>query len=183
MTKTEESAKTPAPGPRRGLAWAWRHSSSSSTMGGLYFAFNGDDGQVVDQTTMPTPTPTTVLEPEPATTNVPEAVKLTGALPVDLEPGTYWIDHDADSATSLRVEFTLAEPGWGPFVGVNKSGPTDASGYVAASSSPLKRWHRLHATGPSGSRPATRPKTLLSDCPKSKTSSQRTTRSRQRIRI
>ena len=81
---------------------------------------------------MPTPTPTTVLEPEPATTNVPEAVKLTGALPVDLEPGTYWIDHDADSATSLRVEFTLAEPGWGPFVGVNKSGPTDASGYVAA---------------------------------------------------
>ncbi|MGH8948243.1 MAG: hypothetical protein ACRDXF_05220, partial [Acidimicrobiia bacterium] len=63
-------------------------------------------------------------------TTVPGAVQLNGDAP-ELDPGTYWIDHDGDPATSLRVEFTLDEPGWGPFVGVNKGGPTELS-YVAA---------------------------------------------------
>lgn len=63
-------------------------------------------------------------------TTFPGAVPLNGDAP-ELDPGTYWIDHDGDRETSLRVEFTLDEPGWGPFVGVNKGGPSELS-YVAA---------------------------------------------------
>ncbi len=63
MTKTDESVKTQAPGPRRGLVWAVAGLVVVVTVGGLYLAFNGVDGQVVDQTTVPTPT--TALEPKP----------------------------------------------------------------------------------------------------------------------
>lgn len=62
-TKTEESVKTQTPGLGRGLAWAVAAFAVVLAVAGLYFAFSGDDGQVVDQTTVPTPT--TVLEPEP----------------------------------------------------------------------------------------------------------------------
>ena len=40
----------------KGLAWALAAFVLVLTVGGLYFAFSGDDGQVVDQTTVPTPT-------------------------------------------------------------------------------------------------------------------------------
>ena len=62
MTKTDQPVTTKGPGPGRGLAWALAAFAVVLAIGGLYFAFSGSDGQVVDQTTVPTPT--TVLEPE-----------------------------------------------------------------------------------------------------------------------
>lgn len=46
-----------------------------------------------------------------------------------LEPGDYWIDHDRDPATSLRVDFTIADPGWEPIIGAFKEVGED--NYVA----------------------------------------------------
>lgn len=65
MTRTAESAKTQTPGPRRGLAWALAAFAVVLTVGALYFAFSGGDGQVVDQTTVPTPTTVPATEPDP----------------------------------------------------------------------------------------------------------------------
>jgi hypothetical protein len=42
----------------RGIGWAVAAFAVVLTVGGMYFAFNGADGQVVDQTTVPTPTTT-----------------------------------------------------------------------------------------------------------------------------
>jgi hypothetical protein len=61
----------------RGLAWAAAAFAVVLTLGGLYLAFSGADGQVVDQTTVPTPT--TILAP----------------MPVE---GT-WVTTDADGST------------------------------------------------------------------------------------
>jgi hypothetical protein len=61
----DDSAKIQTPGPGRGFAWAVAAFVVVLAIGGLYFAFSGDDGQVVDQTTVPTPT--TVPSPEPET--------------------------------------------------------------------------------------------------------------------
>jgi hypothetical protein len=60
--------RSPQPRLRRGLAWAVAAFALVLAMGGMYLAFSGADGQVVDQTTLPTPT--TVLEPEPTTEQV-----------------------------------------------------------------------------------------------------------------
>ena len=60
----DDSAKIQTRGPGRGFAWAVA-AFVVLAIGGLYFAFSGDDGQVVDQTTVPTPT--TVPSPEPET--------------------------------------------------------------------------------------------------------------------
>lgn len=49
-----------------------------------------------------------------------------------MDPGNYYVDADGLSSTSLRAEFTIAEPGWKPFAGVYKNGPANAGGYVAA---------------------------------------------------
>ena len=57
--------RPPRPRLGRGLAWAVAAFVVVLAVGGLYFAFSGDDGQVVDQTTVPTPT--TVPAPEPET--------------------------------------------------------------------------------------------------------------------
>ncbi len=46
-----------------------------------------------------------------------------------LEPGDYWIDHDRDPATSLRVDFAVSEPGWEPIIGVFKE--VSEENYVA----------------------------------------------------
>jgi hypothetical protein len=56
MTKTDQQVTTKSPGPRRGLAWALAALAVVFAVGGLYFAFSRDDGEVVDQTTVPTPT-------------------------------------------------------------------------------------------------------------------------------
>lgn len=47
----------------RGLAWAVGVFAAILAIGGLYFAFRGGDGRVVDQTTVPTTTPVFELEP------------------------------------------------------------------------------------------------------------------------
>ena len=56
QSPNRSSAKTQTPRPGKGLAWALAAFVLVLTVGGLYFAFSGDDGQVVDQTTVPTPT-------------------------------------------------------------------------------------------------------------------------------
>jgi hypothetical protein len=53
----------PSPGQGRGLAWALAAFAVVLTVAGLYLAFSGDDGQVVNQTTVLTST--TLVEPEP----------------------------------------------------------------------------------------------------------------------
>ena len=59
--------RPPRPRLGRGLAWAVAAFALVLAIGGLYFAFSGDDGQVVDQTTVPTPTTVTASEPKPTT--------------------------------------------------------------------------------------------------------------------
>jgi hypothetical protein len=83
-----------SPGPGRGIAWGIAGLAVILTIFGLYFAFNGDDGQVVDQTTVPTPT--TVLVPEPETVIIPwggpgPRAHLTVMLPDGWEVNDGWV--------------------------------------------------------------------------------------------
>lgn len=59
-----------------------------------------------------------------------EPTAVTPAMSSQLDPGTYYVDADGLPATALRVEFTIAERGWTPFIGAYKSG--QAVDYVAA---------------------------------------------------
>jgi hypothetical protein len=61
------SVKTLAVGAGRGLAWAVAAFVVILTVGGLYLAFTGDNHQVVDQTTVPTPTTVLTTTPDPTT--------------------------------------------------------------------------------------------------------------------
>jgi hypothetical protein len=49
-----------------------------------------------------------------------DRTEIVDNMPGSLEPGVYWIDHDRDPGTSLRVDFTIAGPGWEPVIGVFK---------------------------------------------------------------
>jgi hypothetical protein len=127
MTKTDESAKTQAPGPGRGLAWGIAAFVVILAVAGLYFAFSGDDDQVVvDQTTVPTPT--TVLEPETMTdVEIVEAGAAavysgdaaTAAGMFDLAQSARWPLTDEEIATEAayqeaiggHVELACTEPG------------------------------------------------------------------------
>jgi hypothetical protein len=60
--------RSPQPRLGRGLAWAVAAFALIIAIGGFYLAFRGADGQMVDQTTVPTAT--TVLEPEPTAQEV-----------------------------------------------------------------------------------------------------------------
>ena len=60
MTNTDQPVSTKGPGPGRGFGWALVAFVAVLTVGGLYFAFNGDN-EVVDQ--VAASTPTTVPEP------------------------------------------------------------------------------------------------------------------------
>jgi hypothetical protein len=70
MTTTEESAKTPGPG--RGLAWAIAAFATILAVGALYLAFDGSDGQVVDQVTIPTATTLPSATTTPTLTTAPK---------------------------------------------------------------------------------------------------------------
>jgi hypothetical protein len=48
-----------------------------------------------------------------------------------LEPGTYFIDPDADPSTPLRVEYEVPVEGWSPWIGAAKL--ADVEGWVAVS--------------------------------------------------
>jgi hypothetical protein len=117
MTKTEESAKTQTPGQGRGLAWAIAAFALVLVAGGLYFAFSGDDGQVVDQTTVPTPT--TVLTTPPNPTQLPEFGQ-------ELDPGVYFIDADDDPSTTTGITYRIEGPGW-----MSQNGPSRDNGSVS----------------------------------------------------
>jgi len=145
------------PGPGRGIAWGIAGLAVILTMIGLYFAFSGDDGQVVDQTTVPTPT--TVLVPESETVIVPwggpgPRAHLTVMVPDDWEANDGWVvtgDDNAVPRTFMRVgssvvaniysepcESTLLDPPLGPTVddlatafadvwGANATTPTEVT--------------------------------------------------------
>ena len=89
----------------RGVAWAVA-AFIVLTVGGMYLAFGGEDGRVVDQPTVPTPT--TVLTPAPNPTRLPEV----GQEPVGpLAPGAYVVV-DRDPSTRTRGTFLIEGPGW-----------------------------------------------------------------------
>jgi hypothetical protein len=72
MTKTDRSVTTKSPGPGRGFAWALVAFAAILAVGGLYLAFGGEEGQVVDQVTVPqttTPTPTVSAVESPIDTS------------------------------------------------------------------------------------------------------------------
>lgn len=73
---------------------------------------------------------TTVTAPSTAST-VEEPMDLTTRSDSNLQPGMYFVDHDGSPTTTLRAEFTLADPGWAAFRGVYKDGPPNAGTYVA----------------------------------------------------
>jgi hypothetical protein len=112
-----------------GLAWAAGAFVVILTVGGLYLAFSGADGQVVDQTIVSTPT--TFLEPEPTTDgviwpqssleDVQEAQELADAgdlsvtwqLAPDLETNLDTTDYLGDA--EIFVRFLQEELGWDEF--------------------------------------------------------------------
>ena len=86
----------------------------------------GTTSAVADMTT------TSSNNDSPGTSNGAVEIRTTTDWYDILDPGEYWIDHDADPATSLRVDFTIADPGWGPLIGTNKqAGERYAQNYVA----------------------------------------------------
>ncbi len=58
LPTVDVGSRPPRPRFGRGLAWAVSAFAVVLILGGLYVAFSGDDGQVVDQTTVPTATTT-----------------------------------------------------------------------------------------------------------------------------
>jgi hypothetical protein len=116
MTKTDQAVTTKGPGPGRGLAWGLAAFAVVLAVGGLYFAFSGSDGQVVDQTTVPTPT--TVLTTVPIT---PTLLPGPGQEPVGMDPGLYFVDADGDPSTPAGGTFVIEGPGWiGSSEGANR---------------------------------------------------------------
>jgi hypothetical protein len=132
-----------APQPRlgRGLAWAVAAFVVILAVGGLYLAFSGGDGQVVDQTTVPTSTtlqtPTDVLWPQPSLEEVEEAQELADAgdpdytwqLEPSLEDGL--LDGSDLDNPEIFARFLREELGWeesyrqpGPGFGSGPFGPT-----------------------------------------------------------
>jgi len=97
MTTTDERVTTGGPGTGRGLAWAIAAFVAILTMGALYFAFSGGDGEVVDQTTVFTPTPT-LLQGD--------------VLTRPLEPGAYLAYADGDPTTAASAIFLVEGAGW-----------------------------------------------------------------------
>jgi hypothetical protein len=68
----------------RGIGWAVAAFAVVLTVGGMYFAFSGEDGQAVDQTTVPTPTTVTTsvsgsMWPQSSLEEVEEAQELADA--------------------------------------------------------------------------------------------------------
>jgi hypothetical protein len=114
MTMTDQPVTAKSPGPRRGLAWALAAFALVLAIGGLYFAFSGSDGQVVDQTTVPTPT--TVLTTAPNPTQLPYVAQ-------ELDPGVYFIDADNDPSTTTGITYRIEGPGW-----MGREGPGRDSG-------------------------------------------------------
>ncbi len=85
-----------------------------------------------------TPTASEATEPNTTSSGVDtstasiDAIEIVKNMDVILDPGKYWIDHDADPATSLRVDFTVADPGWGSLIGATKQADqNEAENYVA----------------------------------------------------
>lgn len=121
MTKTDLPAKTQNPGPGRGLAWALATFAIVLAVGGLYLAFSGD-GEVVDQSTVPTPTtvPTTATTPSTVLTPTLDPTRLTQEEFESIEPGAYFVDADGDPTTTAGATFVIENQGWiGSKEGVN----------------------------------------------------------------
>lgn len=110
MTKTQQPPATGQPSRNGGPAWALAAFVVILALGGLYLAFSGDDGQVVDQL----PTPTTVLTPAPNPT------RLTQEDYEPIEPGYYFVDSDGDLSTTAGASVIIESQGWiGSNEGVN----------------------------------------------------------------
>jgi len=120
-----------SPGPGRGIAWGIAGLAVILTIFGLYIAFSGDDGQVVDQTTVPTPT--TILMPQSETVIVPwggpgPRAHLTVMVPDGWEVHDGWVVKDDDEGRprlgssvvaniySEPCNSTLLDPPLGPTV-------------------------------------------------------------------
>jgi hypothetical protein len=112
----DDSAKIQTRGPGRGFAWAVAAFVVVLAIGGLYFAFSGDDGQLVDQTTVPTPT--TIPSTAPNATPLPERLQE----PIgELGPGVYFLNADGDASATTHATFVIEGPGWrGSSEGVSK---------------------------------------------------------------
>jgi Tol biopolymer transport system component len=98
MTKTNERVTSQGPGVRRGLGWAVAAFVAILIMGGLFALLSGDEGEVVNQDTVPVPT--TAPAPEP----------ISGAFLLDLGTGeqtpladlfadAYWATASPDGTT------------------------------------------------------------------------------------
>jgi hypothetical protein len=98
MTNTDQPVSTKGPRPARGLAWALVAFVAILTVGGLYFAFSGDDGEVIGQ-----PTARTFLSPWGSAT-LAEGVELSLMVPGDWEINDGFVVKDDDSTgTHMRV--------------------------------------------------------------------------------
>jgi hypothetical protein len=76
----------------------------------LVSACNADSGSTAE-------VPTTLVEAATTTSTPEDATEIFDSMPGPLEPGEYWMDHDWDPATNLRVDFTVDDPGWEPIIG------------------------------------------------------------------
>ena len=122
MTKTDQPVTTKSPGPGRGLARAGAAFAVILATGGLYFALRGGDGQVVGQTTVPTPTtiPASVsgsMWPQSSLEEVEEAQELADAGDPD---HTWQLDPEIANGNvhnpEIVTRFLREELGWEEFI-------------------------------------------------------------------
>lgn len=88
-----------------GGAWALAAFVVVLAVGGLYFAFGGDDGEVANPATVPTPTTVPTSAPSPTLLSEEDEGR-------HLEPGVYFADADEDPSTTAGATFRVDGPGW-----------------------------------------------------------------------
>lgn len=108
MTKTQQSPRTDQPNRYRGPAWALAAFVAVLALAAtMYFTVAGDNGQVAEPTTVPTPT--TVLTTAPNPTLLQDVGdRFMGPL----GPGAYFADADGDPSTTTGVTLLIEGSGW-----------------------------------------------------------------------
>jgi hypothetical protein len=97
MTTTKPPPTIGQPNRFKGPVWAVTAFAVILVVGGLYFAFRGNDSQIVDQTSVPTPT--TVAEPMP-TTVAPDVEAMTDLEVIEAGAAAFY-SGDAEKAAAL----------------------------------------------------------------------------------
>lgn len=107
-------SRPPRPRLERGPAWALAAFALVLTVGGLYIAFSGGDGQVVDQTTIPTPTTVAsvgeIVYGWPDTMENPAGLYSWDGARCAGESCTHGLMHNGNGSGDVEIRFNVAGP-------------------------------------------------------------------------